>query len=75
MDKGMGRVTADARVARAPSPAQPATTTHVAADAFVRGPSVPMQSRQEFEGIVRNGVVELNGKLPEGTRVQVRVKT
>jgi ribonuclease HI len=28
---------------------------------------------QEFEGIIRNGVVELTkGKLPEGTRVQVR---
>jgi ribonuclease HI len=33
------------------------------------------QSQQEFEGIVRNGAVELsNGTLPEGTRVQVRVK-
>jgi ribonuclease HI len=33
------------------------------------------QVQQEFEGIVRNGAVELvNGKLPEGTRVQVRVK-
>ena len=28
---------------------------------------------QELEGVIRNGVVELtNGKLPEGTRVQVR---
>src|SRR3984885_8249772 len=28
---------------------------------------------QEFEGVMRNGVVELTkGKLPEGTRVQVR---
>lgn len=33
------------------------------------------QSQQEFEGVVRNGAVELsNGTLPEGTRVQVRVK-
>ncbi len=33
------------------------------------------QLQQEFEGIVRNGKVELsNGALPEGTRVQVRVK-
>jgi ribonuclease HI len=32
-------------------------------------------SQQEFEGVIRNGLVELmNGKLPEGTRVQVRVK-
>ena len=30
---------------------------------------------QEFTGIVRGGVVELlNGELPDGTRVQVRVK-
>lgn len=30
---------------------------------------------QEFEGIVRNGKIELTGNdLPEGTRVQVRVK-
>ena len=30
----------------------------------------------ELEGVIRNGVVELvNGKLPEGTRVQVRAKT
>jgi hypothetical protein len=33
------------------------------------------QTLEEFEGVIRNGVVELtNGKLPEGTRVQVRVK-
>jgi ribonuclease HI len=30
---------------------------------------------EEFDGIVRNGVIELSdGKLPEGTRVQVRIK-
>jgi len=29
---------------------------------------------QEFEGVVRNGVIELNGKIPDGTRVQIRVK-
>lgn len=30
---------------------------------------------QEFEGVVRSGKIELaNGSLPEGTRVQVRVK-
>lgn len=34
-----------------------------------------LKPQQEFEGIVRNGAVELsNGTLPEGTRVQVRVK-
>jgi ribonuclease HI len=45
-------------VARAPSPAQPTA-----------------QQQQEFEGIVRSGKVELiSGSLPEGTRVQLRVK-
>ena len=45
-----------------------------------RTPSIAISSAisepSEFEGIVRNGVVELiNGKLPEGTRVQIRLKT
>ncbi|MBZ5681391.1 MAG: ribonuclease HI family protein [Acidobacteriia bacterium] len=63
MDKGAGRV------ARAPlrqaqgrlSPVQSLPSTGVAG--------------QEFEGIVRDGkVLLLTGALPEGTRVQVRVK-
>lgn len=30
---------------------------------------------QEFEGVVQNGVIRMaNGELPEGTRVQIRVK-
>jgi ribonuclease HI len=38
-------------------------------------PAQPAAQQREFEGIVRNGKVELlNGTLPEGTRVQVRVK-
>jgi ribonuclease HI len=71
MDKGMGR-----SVARAPASANLKTTTnHVAADAFVRAPLTQTTVPLEFEGIVRNGTVELsNGSLPEGTRVQVRVK-
>jgi len=69
MDKGAGRP----NVARAPSPANAAT--RVAADALVRGPVIQTNPQQEFEGIVRNGKVELiGGNLPEGTRVQVRVK-
>jgi len=48
------------RVARAPSPATPSTSLNSAS--------------QELEGVVRNGVVELSGTLPEGTRVQVRAK-
>ena len=61
MDRGMGR-----SVARA-------ATDHVtAAEPAVR---VSNQPQQEFEGIVRQGKVELlNGTLPEGTRVQLRVK-
>jgi ribonuclease HI len=58
MDKGMGRV------ARTPSP------DNVDSNQL----SVRNEAR-EFEGIVRNGIVELiTGKLPDGTRVQVRVK-
>jgi ribonuclease HI len=50
------------RVARAPSPAALSGNT--------------CEARQEFNGIVRDGKVELlDGKLTDGTRVQVRVKT
>src|ERR1700758_1790462 len=49
------------------------TVAHVAtASSATRSSNQPSQ---EFEGVVRNGTVELsNGTLPEGTRVQVRVK-
>jgi ribonuclease HI len=65
MDKGTGRA---------------ATTVHAGTDRVGTGdlpvhPSPSTNAPQELEGIVRNGVVELvNGKLPEGTRVQVRAK-
>jgi ribonuclease HI len=36
--------------------------------------SNPSLSSQEFEGVVRNGMVDVQGKIPDGTRVQVRVK-
>ena len=50
------------RVARAPAPT-PATL------------ATSPNPAQELEGVIRNGVVELvNGKLPEGMRVQVRAK-
>jgi ribonuclease HI len=40
-----------------------------------REPVQPLAQPQEFEGVVRKGVVELfGGTLPDGTRVQVRVK-
>jgi ribonuclease HI len=75
MDKGMGRVAAD-RVARTLSPANPAPgKDHVAAAASAARSSTQPQPQEEFEGVVRNGAVELvSGKIPDGTRVQVRVK-
>jgi ribonuclease HI len=49
------------RVARAPSPAS-------------LSQAIP-EARQEFYGIVREGKIELlDGKLPDGTQVQVRIK-
>jgi ribonuclease HI len=46
-----------------------------AGDSPVRPQANLNPASQEFEGIIRNGVVELvNGKLPEGTRVQIRAK-
>jgi ribonuclease HI len=49
------------RVAPAPSPAALPRNTP--------------EARQEFSGVVREGKIELlDGKLPDGTRVQVRVK-
>ncbi len=65
MDKGMGRGAASAKAGTSTAPL-------AAAASAARFPS---QTLEELEGIVRNGVVELvNGKLAEGTRVQVRVK-
>jgi len=61
MDRGMGRSVA--RVAAG----DPSTSLRAGP------PARPLS--QEFEGIVRQGKVELeNGSLPDGTRVQVRVK-
>lgn len=62
MDKGMGRAQVGTR------------TSHVAtATSAVRPSSKPQP--EEFEGIVRDGKVELlSGILPEGTRVQLRIK-
>lgn len=44
-------------------------TVHAAAES--PGQSLPAK---EFEGVVRNGKVDLEGKLADGTRVQIRVK-
>jgi ribonuclease HI len=84
MDKGMGRSTdrvgrtllsADSNAGKDPQDKagsmraedRATTPSHVA--------SIANHTPQELEGIIRNGVVELvNGQLPDGTRVQVRVK-
>lgn len=59
MDKGMGRRASSERVGTG-DPARIAERS---------------SSPQEFDGIVRNGRIELlDGELPEGARVQVRVK-
>jgi hypothetical protein len=43
----------------------------VAGDSLAR----PQTGPQEFEGIVKDGVIRLlNGQLSDGTRVQVRIK-
>jgi hypothetical protein len=40
-----------------------------------RAPAPPPSSSQEFQGVVRGGKIELvNGTLPEGARVEVRLK-
>lgn len=64
MDKGMGRRVDSARVS------DERVGTGAPARAVERS-STP----EEFNGIVRNGRIELlDGELPEGARVQVRVK-
>ncbi len=74
MDKGMGRTD---RVARAlPSTGSEPALGLPKGHALPANPSIdPNLAGKEFEGVVRNGVVELqNGTLPEGTRVQVRAR-
>jgi ribonuclease HI len=68
MDRGMGK-----NVARTLLSANAGgATTHRATDA---SSDRSLHSPQEFEGIVRNGKIELlSGSLPDGTRVQLRVK-
>jgi ribonuclease HI len=62
MDKGMGRTV---------STPQASTTGHVVAGG---SPARSTSAPQEFEGVIQDGVIKINGQLPEGTRVQVRVK-
>ena len=63
MDKGMGRSVS--RVGAGDS----------SASLGAGSPARPTVLQQEFEGVVRGGKVELvGGTLPEGTRVQLRIK-
>ena len=75
MDKGMGRAAATDRVVT-----DRVATDRVATDRVAAGDS-PASSelstrKQEFEGtVIGGGLIRLrDGDLPEGTRVQVRVK-
>jgi len=71
MDKGTGRGAAIVARAHSPATADPGKKPEVASATREVSTSAPVK----FEGIVRNGVVELlSGKIPEGRRVQVRVK-
>ena len=69
MDKGTGRATTPSRVT---TPTQMAGPGRVAAG---DSPATASGTSNEFEGVVKGGAIKLlNGELPEGTRVQVRVK-
>jgi ribonuclease HI len=62
MDKGSGRSSAAQSSARAGAPVPPQSNS-----------VVPTQ--QEFNGVVRDGKIELlDGSLPDGTAVQIRIK-
>ena len=82
MDKGMGRSAANAGAAHVGTAASAVqrseaslSADHVARALLPANADAGNEAR-ELEGIIRNGVVELtNGKLPEGTRVQVRPRT
>jgi len=68
MDKGSGRSLPTQSQARAGTPA-PASASSV------QRPASSARTQQEFNGIVRDGKIELlDGRLPEGTPVQVRIK-
>jgi ribonuclease HI len=71
MDKGMGRGASSAATSRVEAAASGVQRSEASVSANVHAGN----EAKELEGIIRNGVVELtNGKLPEGTRVQVRAK-
>ena len=75
MDKGTGRA-ATAKPRGHPNSyghsSRVASPSRVAAG---DSPATASSTSNEFEGVVKGGMIKLlNGELPEGTRVQVRVK-
>jgi ribonuclease HI len=78
MDKGMGR---GRSVGAAAASENLSTNSGKAAGRSIehtgapRPPADPTGRGQEFQGVVRDGVIVVAGaKLPEGTRVQIRVR-
>jgi ribonuclease HI len=70
MDRGMGRKSV-AEATLAGDAARRSTGNSVSGN--TAGPAISRD--QEFTGVVRDGVIVVDGeKLPEGTRVQIRVK-
>jgi hypothetical protein len=62
MDKGSGRSSAAQSSARAGAPVPPQSGSVA-------------RTQQEFNGVVRDGKIELlDGSLPDGTTVQIRIK-
>jgi ribonuclease HI len=67
MDKGMGRLSAHA--------SSPSANDNPPGRSGAPTKPSSRPSGQEFRGVVRNGVIILeNATLPEGTRVQIRVR-
>jgi ribonuclease HI len=65
MDKGMGRLRPETHI----------SDNHDHSARPAARPTPPGFAGQEFRGIVRDGVIVLdNATLPEGTRVQIRVR-
>lgn len=78
MDRGMGRksVAEATPTGEAPSTGSGQAARSSTGKSASRNTAAPAISRgQEFTGVVRDGVIVVDGgELPEGTRVQIRVK-
>jgi ribonuclease HI len=67
MDKGMGRLRAAGNHGQSGGPG--------AGGAVASGPRLAGLAGQEYRGVVRDGVIVMEGEsLPEGTRVDIRVR-